>query len=87
MAEIGAVNMGEIGALYYFKSNGDTENVKDIVDPVVFIYLFMYVIFTQEHPISAQHCSPWGSISPLADRLEPQQFREKTYEHKKHSSI
>ena len=27
-----------------------------------FIYLFIYyVIFTQEYPISAQHCSPWGS--------------------------
>ena len=26
------------------------------------IYLFIYyVIFTQEYPISAQHCSPWGS--------------------------
>ena len=22
---------------------------------------FYYVIFTQEYPISAQHCSPWGS--------------------------
>ena len=28
----------------------------------IFIYLFIYyVIFTQEYPISAQHCSPWGS--------------------------
>ena len=28
----------------------------------LFIYLFIYyVIFTQEYPISAQHCSPWGS--------------------------
>ena len=26
------------------------------------IYLFIYyVIFTQEYPISAEHCSPWGS--------------------------
>ena len=26
------------------------------------IYLFIYyVMFTQEYPISAQHCSPWGS--------------------------
>ena len=25
---------------------------------ILFIY---YIIFTQEYPISAQHCSPWGS--------------------------
>ena len=30
--------------------------------PVANTYLFIYsVIFTQEYPISAQHCSPWGS--------------------------
>ena len=31
---------------------------------LLFIYFFIYiyyVIFTQEYPISAQHCSPWGS--------------------------
>ena len=28
---------------------------------LLFIYLFIYyIIFTQEYPISAQHCSPWG---------------------------
>ena len=26
-----------------------------------FFFFFYYVIFTQEYPISAQHCSPWGS--------------------------
>ena len=31
------------------------------VQNVTYIYLFIYyVIFTQEYPISAQHCSPWG---------------------------
>ena len=30
----------------------------DSFHEAVFIY---YVIFTQEYPISVQHCSPWGS--------------------------
>ena len=27
---------------------------------IYFLFIY-YVIFTQEYPISAQHCSPWGS--------------------------
>ena len=35
---------------------------KSLVSEENDIYLFIYyVIFTQEYPISAQHCSPWGS--------------------------
>ena len=31
-------------------------------DQNLIYYLFIYyVIFTQEYPISVQHCSPWGS--------------------------
>ena len=34
----------------------------DMKDDLDIIYLFIYyVIFTQEYPISVQHCSPWGS--------------------------
>ena len=28
----------------------------------LFIFIY-YVIFTQEYPITAQHCSPWGSCN------------------------
>ena len=32
--------------------------------PTLFLFIYYYVIFTQElYPISAQHCSPWGSCN------------------------
>ena len=41
---------------------------------LVFYLFIYYVIFTQEYPISAQHCSPWGSclhLSSLTYRYTP----------------
>ena len=35
-------------------------NMANVSERCLFLFIY-YVIFTQEYPISAQHCSPWGS--------------------------
>ena len=36
-----------------------------------YTHLFIYVIFTHQYPISAQHCSPWGSCITCRDIITP----------------
>ena len=36
--------------------------LNDVIDYLFhYLSIIYYVIFTQEYPISAQHCSPWDS--------------------------
>ena len=45
-------------------------------DDFFLIFFIYYVIFTQEYPISAQHCSPWGSciLFNLPKEIDPTQL-------------